>query len=461
MKKQKFHIETLGCKVNQYESDGIASCLEEKGLVRGEKDAGVDLCIINTCAVTSKAGMQSRQAIRKIIRDNPNAKIIVTGCHAQTDPDLIKEIEAVDQIVCHREKTLIADLIAGQSENHLPADKETKPVNTSAKTPFVFQQPDHGKKNRFFSFDKPVTGNMSRAYLKIQDGCNAFCTYCIVPYARGSSVSMPQQKVLEHIKGLSRSGFKEVIITGIHTGMYGLDLSPPTDLITLIETIDKEKLVDRVRISSIEPTEISDNLIDLAASGHILCDHFHIPLQSGDDEILKKMKRPYSSQFFEEMVLKIHEKLPLAGIGVDTLIGFPGETDKQFENTFNLIKKLPISYLHVFPFSARKGTPAYHFDQKVPSPVIKERCAKIRELDKEKRSAFILANRGKKLQGLVQKTPDKKSGFLKAVTANYLTILIENKVEDSLENNPLGGKLVDLIYEQCDSTRNPIGKVID
>ncbi|MCP3944413.1 MAG: tRNA (N(6)-L-threonylcarbamoyladenosine(37)-C(2))-methylthiotransferase MtaB [Desulfobacteraceae bacterium] len=445
MKKQKFYIETLGCKVNQYESDGIAGCLEEKGFIRKTKNESVDLCIINTCAVTSKAGMQSRQAIRKIIRNNPHAKIVVTGCHAQTDRDLIKKIEDVDQIVCHKEKTLIADLIADKADDQTPE---------SSQKPFIFQPPDHSNDNRFLSFNKPVKGNMSRAYLKIQDGCNAFCTYCIVPYARGSSVSMPQSQVFKHLTELCQSGFKEVIITGIHTGMYGIDLNPPTSLVRLVETIDKQKLVNRIRISSIEPGEISEELINLASQGHILCDHFHIPLQSGDDDILKKMKRPYSASFFEEIVLKIHEKLPFAGIGVDTLIGFPSETDKQFENTFNLIKRLPISYLHVFPFSARKGTPAYHFDGRVAPEVLKERCARMRELDKEKRSEFVDANKNRNLRGLVQKTQDKDSKFYKAVTSNYLTVLIE-------KNDSLKGKIVDLIYERCDSDLNPIGKVID
>jgi threonylcarbamoyladenosine tRNA methylthiotransferase MtaB len=461
MKKQTFYIKTLGCKVNQYESDGIASCLEEKGLTQGEKKASADYCIINTCAVTSKAGMQSRQAIRKIIRDNPNSKIIVTGCHAQTDTDLIKKIDNIHQIVCHKDKTLIAELISGQSRE-LPIDqtidqtinKAVGRASADCPSPFVFQPPDHSKENRFLSFDKPVKGNMTRAYLKIQDGCNAFCTYCIIPYARGSSVSMLESEVFNHLEGLVQSGFKEVIVTGIHTGMYGLDLNPPTSLLKLIETMDQQKSVDRVRISSIEPTEISDELIDLAAPGHILCDHFHIPLQSGDDEILKKMKRPYSASFFEETILKIREKLPLAGIGVDTIIGFPSETDEQFENTYTLLEKLPVSYLHVFPFSARKGTSAYHFQKKVPSEIIKERCARMRNLDLRKRSEFILANRGKILQGLVQKTDHTQPGFLKAVTSNYLTILL--KKDESLR-----GKLVGLKFDQWDSDADLVGNVID
>jgi threonylcarbamoyladenosine tRNA methylthiotransferase MtaB len=448
MKKQKFYIQTLGCKVNQYESDGIAACLEEKGWVRCEKKSSADLCIINTCAVTSKAGMQSRQAIRKIIRDNPDAKIVVTGCHAQTDYELIHKIEKIDQIVCHKDKTLIADRIAD-----LPKAPSTPQTTGDSPSPFVFRPPDHSRGNRFLAFDKPVEGNMTRAYLKIQDGCNAFCTYCIVPYARGSSVSMPESEVFKHLEKLCRSGFKEVILTGIHTGMYGLDLTPPTSLIHLLNTMDKEKSVERVRISSIEPAEISEALIDLACPGHIVCDHFHIPLQSGDDEILKNMKRPYSASLFEALIHKIHTKLPFAGIGVDTLVGFPGETDAQFENTFRLIEKLPISYLHVFPFSPRKGTPAFHFKGKVASAVIKERCARMRALDKEKRAAFVHANRGRKLQAIVQKTQDRQTGYLKAVTSNYLTVMLERK--DSLK-----GKLVDLVYEQCDTKMNPIGKVL-
>jgi threonylcarbamoyladenosine tRNA methylthiotransferase MtaB len=464
MKKQIFYIETLGCKVNKYESDGIASCLEEKGLVQGDKNSSADLCIINTCAVTSKASMQSRQAIRRLIRDNPAARIIVTGCHAQTDYELINKIEGIDQIVCHKDKTLIADLIVDPSKelrtrqatneitNQITNQITGKP-DAVLPSPFVFRAPDYSKKNRFLSFDKPVEGNMTRAYLKIQDGCNAFCTYCIVPYARGSSVSMPETKVFKHLDGLVRSGFKEVILTGIHTGMYGLDLNPPTSLINLLKTMDKEKSVDRVRISSIEPTELCDGLIDLASPGHIVCDHFHIPLQSGDDGILKKMKRPYSTSLFETLIHKIHGKLPFAGIGVDIIIGFPSETDAQFENTFRFIEKLPVSYLHVFPFSARKGTPAYHFKGKVASDVIKERCARMRALDKEKRAAFIHANKGRKLQAIVQKTQDRQTGFLKAVTSNYLTVLLE-------KNDSLKGKLVDLIYEQCDSKMNPIGKVM-
>jgi threonylcarbamoyladenosine tRNA methylthiotransferase MtaB len=436
---KKFYIQTLGCKVNQYESDGISANLEEQGWTKENHKKGADVFIINTCAVTSKAAMQSRQAIRKIIRENPDARVIVTGCHAQTDPDQIKKIDHIDEIVCHKDKTRIANHIISIDDN---------------KAHFSFKKTDHSKTNSFIGFDHAVKGKMTRAYLKIQDGCEAFCTYCIVPYARGSSVSMPEQQVFQHLRELNEQGFKEVIITGIHTGMYGLDFKKKSSLLHLLEKINDEKPVYRVRLSSIEPGEINDDIINLAKKGNILCDHFHIPLQSGDDDILKKMKRPYDVAFFEDIIHKIHTKIPNAGIGLDTLIGFPSETDKQFNNMYELIERLPISYLHVFPFSRRKGTPAYHFDHQIDPAIIKNRCARMRELGKKKQRAFIKANLNQKLEGLVQYKPDTKTGLYKAVTSNYLTVSLNQAQEYS-------GKIIDLIPEQCDKDMKLFGKIIN
>ncbi len=447
---KKFFIQTLGCKVNQYESDGIGSALKKKGWIKNKKNQACDVFIVNTCAVTSKAGMQSRQVIRKIIRENPTAQIIVTGCHAQTDPDEIKKISPIIDsssravhnsfgihLIGHKDKTKIADNIS------LICDK---------KSDLCFQKIDFTKKNIFPGFDPAVKGSMTRAYLKIQDGCEAFCTYCIVPYARGSSVSMPQNDVLKHLKELNSSGFKEVIITGIHTGLYGLDFKKRSSLLQLLEKINREKPVYRIRLSSIEPGEINEGIINLAFKSNILCDHFHIPLQSGDDEILKKMKRPYDASLFEDVIHKIHKTIPTAGIGVDTLIGFPGETSKQFENTYKLIEKLPVSYLHIFPFSARKGTPAFHFTDKVNPEIIKERCATMRQLDQIKREKFIKNNFNKKLEGLVQNKRDKNSGLLKAVTSNYINVFLDGKAK-------LKGKILNLELDQLDKHLFVTGKI--
>ncbi len=431
-----FYIKTLGCKVNQYESDGIAAGLEQHGLIRSKKGTSNDVCIINTCAVTSKGAMQSRQAVRKLVRDNPNARIIVTGCHAQTDPDIIQQIGEHIELVCHQDKTRLAA--------HIIMDPPPFPLR--------FKPADHSAENRFHSFARPVFGGMTRAYLKIQDGCDAFCTYCIVPHARGSCVSMPPDTVLHHLEALGKAGFKEVILTGIHAGRYGRDLTPPTTLMDLLEIIRDKRPVHRIRLSSIEPDEIDERLADMAGPEGILCDHFHVPLQSGDDDILKKMKRPYTTTLFKEIICRIHEKHPFAGIGVDTLIGFPTETDAQFENTFSLIEQLPVSYLHVFPFSPRKGTPAFSFTPRVPDPVITERCRRMRELGRQKQTAFIQANQGRCLEAVVQNKADSRTGRLAAVTRNYLTLLLKN-------DPSLKASVTNVTYDRWDQNLNISGEM--
>ncbi len=221
---KSFYIKTLGCKVNQYESDGIAAELEQHGLIRSKKGRSGHVCIVNTCAVTSKAAMQSRQAVRKLMRENPEARIIVTGCHAQTDPDIFRQISRTLELVCHQDKTRLAE--------HIATDSFSVPIS--------FKPADHSAENRFHCFAQPVSGDMTRTYLKIQDGCDAFCTYCIVPHARGSSVSMAPDIVMHHLKTLGNAGFKEVILTGIHAGRYGRDLSPPTTLLALLEMIQNK-----------------------------------------------------------------------------------------------------------------------------------------------------------------------------------------------------------------------------
>ena len=445
MKKKIFYIESLGCKVNQYESDGIAAQLEAHGFLRADKGSPADICIVNTCAVTARAGMQSRQETRKLIREHPDATVIVTGCHAQTDPEQFKKISGVDHIVCHQDKTQI-------------------PAYLTRKTPekdlFEFRTPEYGNASRFLGFDRPVYGKMTRAYLKIQDGCNQFCTYCIIPYARGASVSMPFDQVMAHISGLNRQGFKEVILTGIHTGLYGLDLTPETSLTELVKTLDEKKPVDQIRISSIEPHEITDDLIHLARPGHILCDHFHIPLQAGDNGVLSRMKRPYSIEQFSKVIHSIHATLPHAGIGLDVIMGFPGETDKAFENTYKLVADLPVSYLHVFPYSPRKGTPAWHFTPKVPSDTAKKRAALMRELGEQKHKDFIKSNQGRILKGLIQNQRDRRTGMLKAVTTNYLTVFIKNEKDAHGNPNSLKGQIVNLKYDQCGNGNGLVGDIV-
>ncbi|MBU0768685.1 MAG: tRNA (N(6)-L-threonylcarbamoyladenosine(37)-C(2))-methylthiotransferase MtaB [Proteobacteria bacterium] len=413
----KFRITTLGCKVNQYESDAIAQRLKDLGCIPAGAEDPADLCIINTCTVTQKASMQSRQTVRQFIRSNPQAKIVVTGCYAQTEPDAIKKIDGVHHIIGHGDKHNIPDIVLSQ-EKSLPSPSL---IRRNILHELHFKQ-------------IPVTvfGNRTRPFLKIQDGCDTFCTYCIVPYARGRSRSMPLEGVLKNIHCLKQAGFHEVVLTGVHLGAYGLDLSPQTSLTALLDHIRESNAMDRVRLSSIEPHELTQDIIKLVAETEIFCDHFHIPLQSGDDRILEKMHRPYTSSFFIDLIVKIKDQVPDAAIGVDILIGFPGETEKAFENTYSLIEKLPITYLHVFPFSPRPGTPAGKYPQKVPQKTIKARCEKMRRLGNEKKRIFYETFIGKIVQVLIESKRDKATGLLKGITSNYIPVHVVG--EDDLFN---------------------------
>ncbi|MCP4690023.1 MAG: tRNA (N(6)-L-threonylcarbamoyladenosine(37)-C(2))-methylthiotransferase MtaB [Desulfobacterales bacterium] len=430
---KKFTIKTLGCKVNQFESELLARSLaagedRESRWAPSKKGEASDLCIINTCTVTHKASMQSRQAVRQAIRSNPGARIIVTGCYAQTEPDAIRKITGVHDIVGHADKLHIPGMIPRRDESASPPDAEA----------------DHPGEPADPIIDTVRPGGRTRPFLKIQDGCNAFCSYCIVPHARGRSRSTPPDAALAQVVQLARAGSREVVLTGIHLGCYGRDLTPQTSLMELLTRVHGADAIQRVRLSSIEPRELTDEIIALAAETTApargekarprtrLCPHFHIPLQSGDNNILKRMRRPYTREVFRERVLEIRRRAPDAAIGADVLIGFPGETDAAFENTLSLIRELPLTYLHVFPFSSRKGTPAHDFPDKVPDPVIKERCRRARALGRMKKKEFCRGFIGRTLEVLVEGRRDRTSGLLKGVTPNYLTVLLPG--EDSLKN---------------------------
>ncbi|MCK5543044.1 MAG: tRNA (N(6)-L-threonylcarbamoyladenosine(37)-C(2))-methylthiotransferase MtaB [Desulfobacterales bacterium] len=426
-----FYIKTLGCKVNRYESDGIATELINYGFKKTKTMHDAEICIINTCTVTSKAGMQSRQAIRKITNSNPSSKIIVTGCHAQIEPELIKAIENVDEIIGHNNKFHISDTI----NKSLPIPNSNRYNDTT-----------------FKSFKHLVKGEMTRAYLKIQDGCNSYCSYCIIPYARGKSRSMPENEIITNLKQLYLNGFNEAILTGIHIGAWGLDFTKKSTFSRLLQNIMMEKTIPRIRISSIEPNELTDDIINFAKDNTRLCDHFHIPLQSGDDEILKKMERPYNTKFFKNLIVKINKKLPRVSLGIDVIAGFPGETRDHFEKTYSFIKDLEISYLHVFPYSPRKGTKAYEFSDKVDISEIKSRCSFLRKLSNEKKNEFESKMINKNFKAVIQTKRDKKTNLLKATTSNYLSVLVKGE-------NDLKEKIVDIIPIKWDENNKLYGIV--
>lgn len=435
MKMKKIFIKTLGCKVNQCESEMIENALvASDGRISPCKEGQADIVVVNTCTVTGKAAMQSRQAIRKAIRNHPNARIVVTGCHAQTSPEELAAIEGVHWVVGNQEKPQIPSLIL--AEMNADGTGNVSPCGTvgvlhlkDEVNPPFFSSSGNCRAIRFAALPGLASGGRTRPLIKIQDGCNAFCTYCIVPHARGRSRSLPVGQVLDQVKQLGQLGYREVVLTGIHIGCYGHDLFPSTGLYDLLCRISQAGDIDRVRISSIEPVELSNEIIDLASakeeSPGRLCPHFHIPLQSGDNTILKRMHRPYSKDCFKDLVANIADRLPHAAIGVDTLIGFPGESADAFENTFELIRSLPVAYLHVFPFSARKGTPAFSFKDPVHSTVIKKRCKVMRRLGEEKRRVFYERGMHRPVIVLVEETRDRKSGRLRGITDNYVPILFD------------------------------------
>jgi threonylcarbamoyladenosine tRNA methylthiotransferase MtaB len=421
-----FKISTLGCKVNQSESDAIARQLESYNWLPTGNDGNTEVTIINTCTVTRKASMQSRQAVRQAIRANPRSRIVVTGCYAQTEPEAFEKIDGIDYIIGNADKHRIGEILAAGRNS---ADGQTITISN-------VQSPDALKPSL-----AAVSSSRTRPFLKIQDGCDAFCTYCIVPHARGPSRSLPVASVLEGIRALSEAGYHEIVLTGIHLGQYGCDLIPATNLSELLDGIDRSELIQRVRLSSIEPLELTDALIQRVADSPRFCRHFHIPLQSADDRILKKMKRPYTADMFRQRIEKIRDQIPDAAIGVDTLIGFPGESNAAFKNTYDLINELPITYLHVFPFSARPGTPAARYPDKIPPDVIKERCQKMRCLGQLKRLQFYRSFIGKTVEILVESTRHLATGLLKGLSSNYIPVLID--ADDDQINKLVTVKLTD------------------
>jgi len=407
MTTRSFKIITLGCKVNQYESAYLKDSLLNAGWYEASKNERADLTLVNTCIVTQKASYQSRQAVRKAIKENPSGMTSAIGCYGQVFPDELSKIPGLNLIAGNTVKGQLPDILTNRMH-----DGQLRLISEDFTSDATFEA-------------LPVKGflNRTRAFLKIQDGCRSFCSYCIVPFARGPVRSLYPAKVLSMLKSLSIEGFKEVVLTGIHLGMYGLDLDHDMDLKGLLTLINKEELPLRIRLSSLEPTEIDQDLIDMMASEEWLCRHFHIPLQSGDDKILKGMNRDYTAREFAGLVEHIHKKIPLAAIGLDTMAGFPGEDDRAHQHTCSLIHELPVSYLHVFPFSPRKGTAAAGFSDQINQNVIKERAAELRILGDKKREEFYRSCLGKAFLVLAEGWHSEREKMIKGLSDNYLRVI--------------------------------------
>lgn len=434
----RFTTVTLGCKVNQYESEALACRLVAEGWHRTDAPPA-DLCLINTCTVTGRAAMQSRQAIRRARRQG-SRWIVATGCYAQVAPEALTAMDEVDLVVGHSEKYRIPALVAGlEREPGGPAGA----VVTTRSPAWPFD-----------AICDAVVGGRTRPLLKIQDGCDAFCTYCIVPYARGRSRSMPAEDVLGRIAALGAAGYHEVVLTGIHLGRYGRDLFPPIALADMVRRIDAAGDIPRFRVSSVEPQEFDPALIAALTGSPRCCRHFHIPLQSGDDEILRRMGRPYTGADVADLVLTLTRAVAGAAVGLDVLVGFPGETEAAFERTCRLVARLPLAYLHVFPFSPRAGTPAARMPDPVPDGVITRRCARLRRLGQRKRLDFHRSFVGQEATAPVEGRRDPRTAGLKIVTDNYLPVTFDGP-------DALLEKLVTVRIEAVDASGRLAGRRLD
>jgi threonylcarbamoyladenosine tRNA methylthiotransferase MtaB len=422
-----FKIITLGCKVNQYESAYLKEALSLAGWRQAPNGVSVDFAVINTCVVTQKAAHQSRQSIRKAIRENPHGIVAAIGCYAQVSPNELSEIEGIGLIADNTSKGRLPELIM---------NKFVSGERTAALGDFEHNMPFEFLKIKRFA-------DRTRAFLKIQDGCESFCSYCIVPFARGPYRSLALRQVLSMLESLLDQGYKEIVLTGIHLGKYGVDFEEEMNLNRLLREIGKERHPARIRLSSLEPNEIDTELIEIVASEPWLCRHFHIPLQSGDDRILKSMNRQYTGKEFARLIESIHARVPHAAIGVDVMSGFPGEDSVAHGNTYTLIRDLPVSYLHVFPFSPRPGTPASTLNGRVDPIHIKERAEALRDLGERKKSLFYGSCLEKEFQVLAERWHSEEQNIMKGISDNYLPVLFKTSQEAKNQLIPIRVKRVE------------------
>lgn len=402
MSSVAFH--TLGCKVNHYETEAIWQLFKAEGFERVEFENIADVYVINTCTVTNTGDKKSRQVIRRAVRKNPDAVIAVTGCYAQTSPAEILAIPGVDIVVGTQDRVKLLEYIDQYK-------KERQPINAVGNI----------MKNRVYEeLDVPAFTDRHRASLKIQEGCNNFCTFCIIPWARGLMRSRDPQEVIHQARQLVDAGYKEIVLTGIHTGGYGEDMKDYNLAMLLRELEEKVQGLKRIRISSIEASQITDEVIEVLANSNIVVPHLHIPIQSGSNTVLKRMRRKYTMEFFGDRLVNLKKALPGLAVTSDVIVGFPGETEEEFMETYNFIKEHKFSELHVFPYSKRTGTPAARMDGQIDEEVKNERVHRLIELSDQLAKEYASQFEGEVLEVI----PEEKmeNGLYEGYTGNYLKV---------------------------------------
>ncbi|MFI3330325.1 MAG: tRNA (N(6)-L-threonylcarbamoyladenosine(37)-C(2))-methylthiotransferase MtaB [Rikenellaceae bacterium] len=398
MKKVSFH--TLGCKMNFSETATLAREFEQGGFIKANQGQSADICVINSCSVTDHADKKCRNLIRKLHKDNPDAIIAVTGCYAQLKPEQISEIPGVDLVISNNDKNrlykLVSDFTRTDRANIYPCEVD--------------------ELTNFFSAFS--SSERTRAFLKVQDGCDYRCSYCTIPNARGKSRNIPINQVITQAKEIAKMGQKEIVITGINTGDFGKTTGEK--FIDLLKALDEIEGIERYRISSIEPNLLSDEIIDFCAKSSKFQPHFHIPLQNGSNNILALMRRRYTTEIFEQRIMAVKRAMRDVFIGIDVIVGFPGESDEGFDEMYNFLERIEPAYLHIFPYSERANTPAIDFPGKVSPQKKQERAKKLDELCKKLHNNFALSRLGSEATVLFESRA--KGGLITGFTENYLKV---------------------------------------
>ena len=423
-------VHTLGCKVNQVEGESIADVASRRGIDATADPARADVIVLNTCAVTRAADLEAGQMARRFRRENPGAVIVLTGCYAQTRPEEAARLP-VDHVIGHAGK----DRIAAELETLAARGRLDRPEVRVGRVLRDRRLPV------FEVSGRPLPAR-TRRMVKVQDGCDVFCSFCIVPHARGLPRSARAEDVLAELDRHRKEGAREIVLTGPHIGSWGRDLDPPSRLADLLARVWQVSGFTRVRLSSMEPSEFDEGVIAVIGEHpEVFCDHLHIPLQSGSDGVLRRMRRPYDAASFRAVTDRFARALPDIGIGTDVIAGFPGETERQFEETLRLLEESPVSFFHVFPFSPREGTPAAKYADPRPPELIRERAARLRDLGRRKRRAFIGRFVGRSLEVLPEvRVP---GGRLRGYSRNYIPVEIEG--EGARENEPVDVRVESVI----------------
>lgn len=437
-KTAKFY--TLGCKLNFSETSTFARTLYNMGVREAKKSESADICLINTCSVTEVADHKCRQIIHRMVRQNPGAFVIVTGCYAQLESATIAKIEGVDLVLGSNEK---ADLIQYLSDAWNKTDIESTADKSSEEGKGKY----HSVKTKDIkSFQASCSrGNRTRYFLKVQDGCNYFCTYCTIPYARGFSRNPSIESLVQQAEEAAKEGGKEIVLTGVNIGDFGETTGER--FLDLVKALDKVEGIERFRISSLEPDLIDDDLIEYCAQSRAFMPHFHIPLQSGSDEVLKLMHRRYDTKLFAHKIKLIKEKMPDAFIGVDVMVGSRGERPEYFEDCYNFLASLPVTQLHVFPYSERPGTSALSIPYVVDAREKKHRAHKLLKLSDEKTRAFYAAHIGQEADVLFEKVARGKA--MHGFTDNYIRVeLSPNQAKEEYDNQIIRVRLGGFNFDQ-------------